>query len=274
MAVAERKSNGDTTKEGFERLLARNERCMRDYLDRELYLPELALLRRFKGQWGQMDMLDVGVGAGRTAYTFAAISRRYVGIDYLENMILLCKDLVGEDDSTRFATCDARVMSDAIAERFDLVLFSFNGLDMADHDDRLTILQQARNMLKDGGHFFFSSHSLRAFPFEAPRPETFLRRPLLSSYRLGIWAYQSARLRRLNARMSTSDLAQTGWTRVPEYSLKFKVDLYHVFPEFQVEQLRQAGFALVDIYNLQGKCVDPRDPGKDGFLYYLCRRIP
>ena len=34
-----------------------------------------------------MKVLDLGVGAGRTSYTFAAIAGEYVGVDYAPTMI-------------------------------------------------------------------------------------------------------------------------------------------------------------------------------------------
>lgn len=83
-----------------------------------------------------------------------------------------------------------------------------------------------------------------------------------------------ARLRRINSRIDVSALERTGWTWLPEVGYGFQVDMYYVFPEFQIEQLREAGFALVDLYNLRGQSVNPYDPGKDAFLHYLCRRIP
>ena len=75
----------------------------------ELYIEpaEAQILRLFRGRWQDMDVLDIGVGAGRTAFIFAAIARTYVGIDYSEEMIKACKEDVGESEGVQFLTCDA-----------------------------------------------------------------------------------------------------------------------------------------------------------------------
>jgi ubiquinone/menaquinone biosynthesis C-methylase UbiE len=56
-------------------------------------------------------MLDLGIGAGRTAYTFAAITRRYVGVDYSPKMIELCRDQFPEGPSVKFIVGDASDLS-------------------------------------------------------------------------------------------------------------------------------------------------------------------
>jgi SAM-dependent methyltransferase len=162
---------GATTMSSAEANHAVYERHAGVYDSRELQKPEQVLLKRFRGRWGDMVMLDIGVGSGRTAYTFSAITRRYVGIDYSRVMVELSRERIGEDETTRFLLCDARRLAEALDERFDLVLFSYNGLDSVGHDDRRMILSQVRAVLKDDGHFFFSSHSLASLPLRAARPK-------------------------------------------------------------------------------------------------------
>src|SRR6476661_11077234 len=55
---------------------------IQSYRGRTVLTPdEQVVLERLRDRWQEIDVLDVGVGAGRTAHTFGAISRRYVGID-------------------------------------------------------------------------------------------------------------------------------------------------------------------------------------------------
>ena len=91
--------------------------------------PERVLLNRLRGRWAETDMLDLGVGAGRTAYTFAAITRDYVGLDFAPGMIERARRAVPEDEHTHFAVQDVRDLSPWHGRGFGVVLFSFNGLD-------------------------------------------------------------------------------------------------------------------------------------------------
>ncbi len=57
----------------------------------ELQPPEKTILEMMQDKLGNMKMLDIGVGAGRTTVHFAPLVQEYVGIDYSENMIKACK---------------------------------------------------------------------------------------------------------------------------------------------------------------------------------------
>ena len=150
---------------------------------RALEPAERTLLRRYRDRWPELSVLDIGVGAGRTAFTFAALAGRYVGIDYSQAMIDRARERIGEDETTRFLHCDARTMASELdGERFDLVCFSYNGIDSVGHEDRLAILAQARAVVAEDGRFFFSTHSLANLPFRAERPRMRLHRPIRSAY--------------------------------------------------------------------------------------------
>jgi ubiquinone/menaquinone biosynthesis C-methylase UbiE len=244
------------------------ERHPEAYDSRELQEPERALLRRFRGCWADMTMLDLGVGSGRTSYTFAAIAKRYVGIDYSRVMIELSRQRIGEDDTTRFLVCDARRMAETLEERFDLVLFSYNGLDSVGHEDRRTILSQVREVLKDDGHFFFSSHSLTSLPLRASRPELNWRHPVRSAYRAVKTAQAAWRLEKVNRGARGSE--QRGWALLRDEAHDFQGEWYYVLPEYQVTQLAEAGFSVAEVYGVAGEAVDPSNPGRNPWLHYLC----
>jgi ubiquinone/menaquinone biosynthesis C-methylase UbiE len=133
------------------------------YLERHLTPPERLLLKSLKSRWCRIDMLDLGMGAGRTAYTFAAVARSYVGVDYSPRMVALSRANIGESSDVRFLEGDARDLSMFDIASFDVVLFSFNGIDAVDHEDRRRILREVRRVLRPEGVFYFSSHSLSAF---------------------------------------------------------------------------------------------------------------
>lgn len=244
------------------------ERHPQAYDSRELQRPERVLLRRFRGRWPEMTMLDIGVGSGRTAYTFAAITKRYVGIDYSPVMVELSRERIGEDETTRFEVCDARDMAQTLGERFDLVLFSFNGLDSVGHEDRLRILSQAREVVKDDGRFFFSSHSIATLPMRANFPELRPLHPVRSAYTVVRAARLAWKLERANR--GARGWERRGWAQLRDDAHDFQGLWYYVLPEYQVTQLGEAGFSVVEVYDVDGRPVSPSSPGRGPWLHYLC----
>ena len=57
----------------------------------ELQPAERAVLEALRHRLESMDMLDIGVGAGRTTVSFAPLVRRYVGVDYSRAMVEACR---------------------------------------------------------------------------------------------------------------------------------------------------------------------------------------
>ncbi len=104
-------------------------------------------------------ILDLGVGGGRTTPHLASAAGRYVGADYSTAMVEICKLRWPQLD---FRWCDATDMSQFGPAEFDVVVFSFNGIDYIDHDDaRRRCLSEVARILKSGGVFIFSSHNAR-----------------------------------------------------------------------------------------------------------------
>jgi len=230
--------------------------------------PERELLRRLRGRWGTLDVLDLGCGAGRTAYTLAAVSRSYLGVDFSAPMVEAARSLVGEDDATRFLVLDARDLSSLYDRRFGLVIFSFNGIDAVGHDDRLRILAEVRRIVADEGVFAFSSHSLAALPFDVRLPRPSRRDPLRSLYR---GARLALRLARANRRFDIEDARSDGFALVRDQAHDFSLVLYYVDPIAQIAQLVDAGFVDVEIWDRDGRRVPPEGPGRDPHLFYVCR---
>ena len=107
-----------------------------------------------------MAILDMGVGGARTTPYLSRKASRYVGIDYSEEMVRLCRD---KFPRTEFLVADASDLSAFSDGSFDAIIFSFNGLDyLFPEEQRWKCLQECWRVLRAGGVFVFSSHNPRA----------------------------------------------------------------------------------------------------------------
>jgi SAM-dependent methyltransferase len=107
-----------------------------------------------------MTVLDLGVGGGRTTPYLSRVASRYVGVDYSEAMIQVCKKRFPDLD---FVLADASDLSAFADASMDAIVFSFNGLDYVVPDEkRLRCLRECRRVLRPEGVFVFSSHNPRS----------------------------------------------------------------------------------------------------------------
>jgi ubiquinone/menaquinone biosynthesis C-methylase UbiE len=107
-----------------------------------------------------MAILDIGVGGGRTTPYLSRQAGRYVGVDYSEEMVRLCRDKFPQ---TEFMIADASDLSPFPDGSFDSVIFAFNGLDyVLPAEKRGQCLKECERVLKAGGALIFSSHNPRS----------------------------------------------------------------------------------------------------------------
>src|SRR4051812_22409424 len=126
----------------------------------DLQKPEQQILNLLADRLPRMRMLDLAVGAGRTAYHFLPRAADYIGLDYSSRMIDACRCRFPARANC-FRIGDMRSLGPFRGDGFDFVLCSFNGIDCMDHDDRLQVLREVRRVSRTGAYFGFSSHNLR-----------------------------------------------------------------------------------------------------------------
>jgi len=238
-----------------------------------LHVPEKAILDFLKKSFKDCRLLDIGVGGGRTVPHLLDISSDYIGIDYSLAMIEQCRL---KFPNVRFDVADMRRPLDFPSERFDLVFFSFNGLDNLVQGDRLNALREFRRVLSSGGIFVFSAHNLGyaphipkpwAFARLHPEPLTFLS-PLKVLKRLPGWL-----------------LAMIRWYRNRKYvihgpdydvlndgSEKYRLLQYYISIPAQIAQLKECGFSTVRPYGFEGRELAPEEYTScdDGWINYVC----
>lgn len=136
---------------------------------------EQALIQRVMTENADLEVLDIGVGGGRTVPLLGPLAARYVAIDFVPELVAATMH--------RFPNVDIRVGDARELEfpdaSFDLVVFSINGLDAISHFDRSRALHEIRRVLRPTGMFVFSTHNSegpgpRERPWSLP-PMSFLQ---------------------------------------------------------------------------------------------------
>lgn len=241
---------------------------VRDFASRDGLMPaEVAALGEV---WPRArgDVLDVGVGGGRTTGYLLGVARSYRGIDNSEAMVAACRRRFPQAD---IQPGDARTLSAQGDGSADLVLFSFNGIDYVDYGERAQVLAAAHRVLRPDGAIVYSSHNLRVLGGTAPP----LRAPTLAwtpdPLRM-VWRLlrhwrarrrRSANRRRLGPRQYFAD----HHALVNDEAYDHALLTVYVEPEHERAQLQAAGFAGVTLLDLMGR----REPDRfdDPWVYYV-----
>jgi SAM-dependent methyltransferase len=239
-------------------------------------------------------ILDLGVGAGRTSRHLVGRGRLYVGVDVSEAMIRGCRSAL-PDAPARFLVGDARRLPFPDAT-FDLVLFSFNGLDtVGGAADRTAALREMARTCVPGGSVCFSSQTLsfvraRLSYLEAVRAfGRFGARRLVRRPGRALAAITTVRRRRS---MNPPPRTLRGGATVVELRARYErsshgfddpdrliaIPRYSIDPERQVEELSRIGFDRIRVFGSTGAELPPSGspPRVNGwpmpYLYYLCRK--
>lgn len=232
---------------------------------------EQTILDLLRHQWSSMKMLDIGVGGGRTTQYFSNIVQEYVGIDYSQAMVAACQQRFPPSARSRvFAVDDARDMKQFPDNSFDFVLFSFNGIDVLSHSDRLQVFQEVSRVGKTGGYFCFSSHSLQGLERELNWRNHISFNPLKTYVNLVMLAF----LRFFNRSISLQQIKESDYEIIQDESHNFRLKQYYIRPQAQIDQL-QTNFDQIKIYSwrsgLELKSQEEVSMNEDMWLYYFCR---
>jgi SAM-dependent methyltransferase len=256
------------TQDSINRRVYHTEGVARLYANVDLEPPEaLALLHVF-AEFPHRDLLDLGVGAGRTARYLAQLVPHYECLDYSPVMLAYLRKT---HPALSAHEGDMRNLSRFADQSFDVVFASCNLIDAVSHDDRLRVLAEVRRVLRPVGAFLFSSHnrnSVRAL--SGPRlelarnPFTQLRH-LVRFLRQSVNHARTGKLRKLDGDYALLD--DSGH----DYSLLH----YYIDRRTQRAQLERCGFELVYTISTTPRALaDGDDDSQSPFLHYLARRRP
>jgi ubiquinone/menaquinone biosynthesis C-methylase UbiE len=201
------------------------------------------------------SILDLGVGGGRTTPVLAAKAKRYVGVDYVPGMVDAC---ASKFPNYEFVCADAAALDVFADASFDIVVFSFNGLDVLPVlKKRAECLEEVRRVLSPNGVFLFSSHNARML---AHTPSLKIE-PLLRAF-IKTWPYSRELIR------SGAFLRGAGYYRDVSHT---GTEFYSSTPKLIAHELGIAGFELIETTH------DHKPRRVPTFLipwhYYVARRL-
>jgi len=230
----------------------------------QLQKPELTILNLLKTELPHMKMLDIGVGAGRTTVYFANVVREYLGLDYSTKMIEVCqKRFPQADTNMSFGIGNVKNMDMLADDYYDFILFSYNGLDLLSHEERMVALEEIKRVAKNRAYFCFSSHNIQAI--DGLFKLSFTIRPI--KFVKNIIKYILLRL--LNDKYG--EIGKYNYTIINDGAHAFRLKTYYIRPKHQITQLHDSGFQGIRIFSLTGHEVTHNvAEAQDSWLYYLC----
>ena len=123
---------------------------------------EQEALRAVAG-WRRGRVLDIAVGGGRTTGLLSRPATSYLGVDIAEGMVERARERY---PGVALRVGDARDLAGLGSASFDLVVFSFNGIDSLEHDDRRLAVRAMRRVVAPTGRVVFSTFSIDGVSFD------------------------------------------------------------------------------------------------------------
>jgi SAM-dependent methyltransferase len=189
-------------------------------------------------------ILDLGVGAGRTVPLLRAISENYVGIDFSAPMVDVCRE---KHPDARVEVGDARDLSRFDDGSFDLVVFSWNGIDAVDHDDRTLVFDEVWRVLAPDGVFLFSTHNEHGRGC-GEKPWTLQRRDLRHPRHVAAVVLGFPLNLRNHRRFRSMGSVGDGWSMRNAAAHHFGLVIHYTTFEQQLAELADAGFDSIEAF--------------------------
>lgn len=214
-------------------------------------------------------ILDLGVGGGRTVRPLLDISKDYLGVDYVEEMVEVCRQ---KYPGCRFEQGDARKLEQFDDDSFQMVFFSMNGISMVDHYGRLQILSEVHRILKPGGYFLFSTYNIDSEDhrklLHLPRFQ-FSTNPIRTLVRCARFTRNLLISINNRVRYRRHEIHTAEYSIINDRCHNYSTMLYYISLEEQKKQLVETGFDEETIlaFDLSGSRID--EPINHDSIFYL-----
>jgi len=237
------------------------------YINMRLQNPEVMILVKHRESIVDKHVLDIGCGSGRTTAILKNLSSGYIGLDYSLEMVESCRRRF---ENVRFIHGDVREMNEFKDEEFDYVMFSFNGLDSINHEDRLKGLREIRRVLKQDGLFVFSSHNRNhRYAISHPKMEISMTPCMQAGNLVKFFKSTRNRLRNKNHQVFHEQYAI-----INDVAHNYAMLTYYIDKVNQLSQLEDVGFETIEMYDTLGNMLNlDSDDTDSAWIYYVARKI-
>ncbi|VAW89732.1 hypothetical protein MNBD_GAMMA17-2076 [hydrothermal vent metagenome] len=237
------------------------------YVNTTLQPPEVSILVKYKDAYYNKKILDIGCGAGRTSHYFRNFTDQYTGVDYSAAMIDYCvRQYVG----LTFKHCDVRDLSCFDDGEFDFIMFSYNGIDYIDHNDRIKALAEINRVLKPGGLFVFSAHNRKYKNINTKPSLAVALNPVRMAKNIVSYAQQIKNRREL----SSQEVHDENYAILNDSGNNFGLLTYYIDKKKQTVQLKNSGFDMLEMYKLNGQgLLSDEDDSGNCWIYYVCKCV-
>ena len=230
--------------------------------EKNLQLPEQAILNKYFDLIKNSTFLDIGIGTGRTTYHFNKIASHYVGTDISQGMINGAKKNFKNSNLT-FLVNDARKMHEFADNSFDVIFFSFNGLDYINIDERILFFDEVKRIGKKNALLVFSTHNINSIP-------DLLKFKFASNIKILIGnIIHYCKLRIHNKSIDTSPNV----IKINDGAHNFGLSTTYIKPVFQKQLLESYGFKDISCFgSVNGQEISDADiiKASDPWIYFAC----
>ena len=237
------------------------------YINMRLQNPEVMIIVKYREFISGKHVLDIGCGSGRTTVILKNLSSGYVGLDYSLEMVESCRKRF---EGVSFLHSDVRDLSEFKDGEFDCVMFSFNGLDSINHDDRLKGLREIHRVLKKEGLFVFSSHN-RNHRFAISRPGIeILTTPCKQAGNI----IKFLKSMRNHLRNKNQQVFKDQYAIINDVAHNYAMLTYYIDKVNQIKQLEDVGFETIDMYDTLGNMLfQDSDDQDSAWIYYVAKKL-
>ena len=224
----------------------------REYGRWELSRCEATTLLKYQSTFAGRDVLDVGVGTGRTTFYIAPLARRYEAIDYSPVMVERVKTTMPAISVRLSDFRDLSAFSDA---SIDMIFATNNVYDAVSHEDRTRSLAEAHRVLRPGGHLMFTSHN-RRYRHARRRPVLARsRNPVTQAAHVVTWMRSIAN----QLRNRHLERVEADYAILTDEGHDYQCLHYYVDPLVQRRRLAELGYRVVDVLDHVGRSVAETD---------------